>query len=89
MKLVKAYRITVRSMIPESIPLELVDRIPVSSVDGVEVVLGGQTEPEPAVDVDGIVRWTMSLAKDQEQVFVLQWIATAEQEDAAILEELR
>lgn len=89
MKLVKAYRITVRSMIPESIPLELVDRIPVSSVDGVEVVLGGQTAPEPAVDVDGIVRWTMSLAKDQEQVFVLQWIATAEQEDAAILEELR
>jgi uncharacterized protein (TIGR02231 family) len=88
-KLVKAYRITVKSMIDEEVSLELVDRIPVSTVDEVEIVLGSETEPDPEVDEDGIVRWTMSLQKDQVQVFVLQWIATAPREDDAILERIR
>ena len=89
MKLVKAFRITVKSVIDEEVPLELIDRIPVSSVDEVEVVLGDETAPDPSVDEDGIVRWTMSLQKDQAQVYVLQWIATAPRGDDAILERIR
>jgi len=52
-------------------------------------VLGDETEPDPEVDEDGIVRWTMSLQKDQVQVFVLQWIATAPRGNDAILEKIR
>lgn len=88
-KLVKSHRITISSMISDPVQLELVDRIPVSSVEGVEVILGKETTPEPEVEKDGIVRWSVSLVKDQQAVFVLQWIATAEKEDSGILEGLR
>ncbi|MEC9475556.1 MAG: mucoidy inhibitor MuiA family protein [Planctomycetota bacterium] len=89
LKLVKAYRIRVRSLISGSVPFELVDRIPVSLVEGVEVKLSRETSPEPSVDEDGIVRWNGSLVQDQESVFVLQWMATAEKEHAKILERIR
>ncbi|MGE4619966.1 MAG: mucoidy inhibitor MuiA family protein [Planctomycetota bacterium] len=88
-KLVKAYRFTIRSMISDPISVQLVDRIPVSSVESAAVELGSETEPEPKVDTDGIARWEVSLTKGQQQVVVLQWVATVSQEDEVILERLR
>jgi uncharacterized protein (TIGR02231 family) len=89
LKLEKAFRITVESVLPDSVPFELVDRIPVSAVPGIEINLGDETTADPAVDEDGIVRWVMTLEASGKSEFILHWEATADPEYSALLEQLR
>jgi len=89
LKLEKAFRITVESVLPDSVPFELVDRIPVSAVPGIEINLGDETTADPAVDEDGIVRWVMTLEASGKIEFILHWEATADPEYGALLEQLR
>jgi uncharacterized protein (TIGR02231 family) len=89
LKLEKAFRITVESVLPDSVPFELVDRIPVSAVPGIEINLGDETTADPAVDEDGIVRWVMTLEASGKSEFILHWEATADPEYGALLEQLR
>ena len=89
LKLEKAFRITVESVLPDSVPFELVDRIPVSAVPGIEINLGDETTADPVVDEDGIVRWVMTLEASGKSEFILHWEATADPEYGALLEQLR
>jgi uncharacterized protein (TIGR02231 family) len=89
LKLEKAFRITVESVLPDSVPFELVDRIPVSAVPGIEINLGDETTADPVVDDDGIVRWVMTLEASGKSEFILHWEATADPEYGALLEQLR
>ena len=89
LKLEKAFRITVESVLPDSVPFELVDRIPVSTLPGIEINMGDETTADPAVDEDGIVRWVMTLEASGKSEFILHWEATADPEYGALLEQLR
>ena len=89
LKLEKAFRITVESVLPDSVPFELVDRIPVSTLPGIEINMGDETTADPVVDEDGIVRWVMTLEASGKSEFILHWAATADPEFGALLEQLR
>ncbi len=89
LKLEKAFRITVESVLPDSVSFELVDRIPVSTLPGVEINLGDETTADPAVDEDGIVRWVMTLEASGKREFILHWEATVDPEYRDLLEQLR
>jgi uncharacterized protein (TIGR02231 family) len=89
LELKKAFRITVDSVFPTGVPFELVDRIPLSTLNEIDVELGSDTAPEPVLNEDGIVRWVVSLEPGETNQFVLQWIATAKKDQAQLLERLR
>lgn len=89
LELKKAFRITVDSVFPTGVPFELVDRIPHSTLNEIDVGLGSDTTPEPVLDEDGIVRWVVSLEPGATNQFILQWIATAKKDQAQLLERLR
>ena len=89
LELKKAFRITVDSVFPAGVPFELVDRIPLSTLNEIDVELGSDTAPEPVLNEDGIVRWVVSLEPGETNQFILQWIATARKDQAHLLERLR
>ncbi|MDE0961050.1 MAG: mucoidy inhibitor MuiA family protein [Planctomycetota bacterium] len=89
LELKKAFKITVDSVFPTSVPFELVDRIPLSTLNGIDVELGTDTTPEPGLNEDGIVRWVVSLVPGETNEFILQWIATAKKDQAQLLERLK
>ena len=89
LELKKAFRITVDSVFPTGVPFELVDRIPLSTLNEIDVELGSDTAPEPVLNEDGIVRWVVSLEPGETNQFILQWIATARKDQAHLLERLR
>lgn len=89
LELKKAYRITVDSVFPTGVPFELVDRIPLSTLNEIDVELGSDTTQEPVLNEDGIVRWVVSLEPGETNQFILQWIATARKDQAHLLERLR
>jgi len=89
LELKKAFRITVDSVFPTGVPFELVDRIPLSTLNEIDVELGSDTAPEPVLNEDGIVRWVVSLEPGETHQFILQWIATAKKDQAQLLERLR
>ncbi|MEO2150336.1 MAG: DUF4139 domain-containing protein [bacterium] len=89
LELKRGFKITVDSVFPTAVPFELVDRIPLSTLNEIDVELGSDTTQEPVLNEDGIVRWVVSLEPGETNQFILQWIATARKDQAHLLERLR
>ncbi len=88
-QLAKGYRITVDSVLDSAVSFELVERLPVSQVHGIEVELLDESDPQPEQDADGIVRWKVTLEPGSKNTFIFKWKVTADLEHADVLDQLR
>lgn len=70
------WEFTVRSAMPAPTALSLLDQVPVSEIEGVEVRLTGRCAPEPKVDDDGICRWSLSLVPGGERTVLFEYDVT-------------
>ena len=70
------HEFTVKSTIPGGCALVLLDRLPVSEVEGVKVELDRQTDLSPQVDADGICRWNLELAAGVERRVPFEYTVT-------------
>ena len=68
----------IESRMPTATRLILVDRIPVSEIEGVEVELTKECAPKPAVDRDGICRWPLDLAPGAERSVMFEYRVTVD-----------
>jgi uncharacterized protein (TIGR02231 family) len=72
------HELIVRSRMPSEVTLVLVDRRPVSEIEGVEVAPTDAAQPRPEVDADGICRWSLPLAPGAESRVLHEYRVTVE-----------
>ncbi len=70
------YEFAVRNMTPEPVTLSLLDQVPVSEIEGVEVKPTKACAPVPEVDADGICRWQLELPSGSMRTVVFEYEVT-------------
>jgi len=71
------WTISAESQLPGPAELVIIDRLPVSEIEGVVVELTKATAPRPDVDADGIARWKLSLAPGEKESVLFEYQVTA------------
>ena len=66
----------VESQFPAPTSLILVDQVPVSEIEGVEVELTRACAPKPVIDEDGLCRWTLSIAPGGVRMVIFEFEVT-------------
>ncbi len=70
---------SIRSALPERATLVLVDRMPVSEIEGVIVEATKRCAPRPETDPDGICRWQVPLVSGESSEVTFEYQVTAPQ----------
>jgi len=71
------WTISARSELAEPAEVVIIDRVPVSEIEGVEVELTKKSTPRPEIDADGIARWRLILAPGEQESVLFEYQVTA------------